>query len=104
MEMYEAHISGRMEKNPASFWYGTFQNRFSTVFGLDWSMLGMSHIVAVLVVAVCGYCCYCVWLCLSIITTAGELGFFDNYIIPLAKKLKDCVSPWSCGLRVHTKR
>eukprot|EP00957_Ditylum_brightwellii_P148228 11286187-Ditylum_brightwellii.AAC.1 len=20
----------------------------------------------------------------------GELGFFDNYIIPLAKKLKDC--------------
>ena len=20
----------------------------------------------------------------------GEIGFFDNYIIPLAKKLKDC--------------
>lgn len=20
----------------------------------------------------------------------GELGFFDNYVIPLAKKLKDC--------------
>jgi len=20
----------------------------------------------------------------------GEIGFFDNYVIPLAKKLKDC--------------
>ena len=41
-EMTHAHQTGRMEKNPAEFWY------------------------------------------------QGELGFFDNYIIPLAKKLKEC--------------
>jgi hypothetical protein len=41
-EMTVAYQTGRMEKNPADFWY------------------------------------------------QGELGFFDNYIIPLAKKLKDC--------------
>lgn len=41
-EMVAAFQSGRMDKNPADFWY------------------------------------------------QGELGFFDNYVIPLAKKLKDC--------------
>jgi len=41
-ELYKAYCEGRMEKNPADFWY------------------------------------------------KGEIGFFDNYIIPLAKKLKDC--------------
>eukprot|EP00934_Nitzschia_sp_Nitz4_P000129 Nitzschia sp. Nitz4//scaffold16_size188269//96486//104413//NITZ4_001795-RA/size188269-snap-gene-0.143-mRNA-1//-1//CDS//3329538529//129//frame0 len=41
-EMMLAHEHGRMEKNPADFWY------------------------------------------------QGELGFFDFYIIPLAKKLSDC--------------
>ena len=41
----------------------------------------------------CGISSQAVFVCL---TTAanfwykGELGFFDNYIIPLAKKLKDC--------------
>jgi len=41
-EMLVAYHNGKMEKNPAEFWY------------------------------------------------LGELGFFDNYVIPLAKKLKDC--------------
>jgi 3'5'-cyclic nucleotide phosphodiesterase len=41
-EMYVAYHSGRMQANPATFWY------------------------------------------------EGELGFFDNYIIPLANKLKEC--------------
>jgi hypothetical protein len=41
-ELYTAHRAGRMEVDPAGFWY------------------------------------------------KGELGFFDNYIIPLAQKLKDC--------------
>jgi len=41
-EMLVAYQNGKMEKNPAEFWY------------------------------------------------LGELGFFDNYVIPLAKKLKDC--------------
>lgn len=40
--MYEAYQSGRMETNPADFWY------------------------------------------------EGELGFFNNYVIPLAMKLKEC--------------
>ena len=40
--MYAAFRSGRLAKDPATFWY------------------------------------------------KGEIGFFDNYIIPLAKKLKDC--------------
>ena len=40
--MYAAWKSGRMAKDPSTFWY------------------------------------------------AGELGFFDNYVIPLAKKLKEC--------------
>jgi hypothetical protein len=42
MEMYEAFLSGRTAKNPATNWY------------------------------------------------KGELDFYDNYIIPLAKKLKEC--------------
>ena len=41
-ELYVAHLEGRMEKDPSTFWYN------------------------------------------------GEIGFFDNYILPLAKKLKDC--------------
>lgn len=41
-ELYTAHKAGRMEVDPATFWY------------------------------------------------AGELKFFDTYVIPLAKKLKDC--------------
>lgn len=41
-EMYQAHLTGRWEKDPSAGWYD------------------------------------------------GEIGFFDNYIIPLAKKLKDC--------------
>lgn len=41
-EMYLAYLNGRMEKNPADFWY------------------------------------------------EGELGFFDFYIIPLTRKLKEC--------------
>ena len=41
-ELYQAYLAGRMDKDPASFWY------------------------------------------------PGELGFFDNYIIPLTKKLKEC--------------
>lgn len=42
LEMYMAYDSGRMAKDPSTFWYD------------------------------------------------GEIGFFDNYVIPLAKKLKDC--------------
>ena len=41
-ELYVAYLNGRMEKNPADFWY------------------------------------------------KGEFGFFDFYIIPLTKKLKEC--------------
>lgn len=41
-EMYEAYSSGRLGKDPLTFWY------------------------------------------------SGELGFFDHYVIPLAKKLKEC--------------
>jgi hypothetical protein len=41
-ELYVAHKAGRLDANPATFWY------------------------------------------------QGELGFFDNYVIPLAKKLKEC--------------
>jgi hypothetical protein len=40
--MSKAYREGRMEKDPATFWY------------------------------------------------KGEIGFFDNYVIPLAKKLKEC--------------
>jgi hypothetical protein len=40
--MYEAFKAGRMEKNPAEFWY------------------------------------------------QGEIGFFDFYVIPLAKKIGEC--------------
>jgi hypothetical protein len=43
-EMHAAYKTGRMEKDPAEFWY------------------------------------------------EGELGFFDNYIIPLTKKMKECQS------------
>jgi hypothetical protein len=42
MEMYQAYLDGRAEKDPSEFWY------------------------------------------------SGEIGFFDFYIIPLAKKLKEC--------------
>lgn len=41
-ELYVAYLNGRMEKDPATFWY------------------------------------------------KGEFGFFDFYIIPLTKKLKEC--------------
>ena len=41
-ELYVAYLNGRMEKDPAEFWY------------------------------------------------KGEIGFFDFYIIPLTRKLKDC--------------
>ena len=41
-ELYLAYLNGRMEKNPADFWY------------------------------------------------QGEFGFFDFYIIPLTRKLKEC--------------
>ena len=41
-ELHAAYRSGRLAKDPSSFWY------------------------------------------------QGELGFFDNYVIPLAKKLKEC--------------
>jgi class 3 adenylate cyclase len=41
-ELYQAHLDGRAEKDPSTFWY------------------------------------------------EGEIGFFDFYIIPLAKKLKNC--------------
>ena len=40
--MYEAYSSGRLGKDPLTFWY------------------------------------------------SGEIGFFDHYVIPLAKKLKEC--------------
>ena len=71
-EMYIAYKKNRMEKNPLEFWYVLVAPkmllRLVAKFFSDPSM----H--------------------LNILFNryAGEIGFFDFYIIPLAKKLKDC--------------
>ena len=66
--MSEAYEAGRMGADPANFWYEgkwpLMQTMFCCVVHGSW----YSHTVV----------------------SAGEIGFFDNYIIPLAKKLKDC--------------
>ena len=65
-EMYKAYKEGRMDKDPAENWYqGKHSNRISRLN--CWLILSHRHSLF-----------------------SGEIGFFDFYIIPLAKKLADC--------------
>ena len=82
MEMVAAYKAGRSKKHPAEFWY-----QVSACKHDDMSISRMWQNDLLLLVVLTHSILSC--LCL-LITFQGEIGFFDFYIIPLAKKLKDC--------------
>ena len=65
-ECYKAYKDGRAKTDPSINWYQV--SRSGCAFGIPWKRLTIFFASFV----------------------KGEIGFFDFYIIPLAKKLKDC--------------
>uniref|UniRef100_A0A7S3L3E6 PDEase domain-containing protein n=1 Tax=Amphora coffeiformis TaxID=265554 RepID=A0A7S3L3E6_9STRA len=72
-EIMTAFQAGRCGGNPAEFWYEVRCLLFIRVPSCDCYHPCIHH---------SHQCC--------LFHTQGELKFFDNYIIPLAKKLRDC--------------
>ena len=68
--MYTAYKNGRAEKDPSEFWY-------KVRHGWIWQYHAFKYEVII-------HCFHC------FLFAKGEIGFFDFYVIPLAKKLKDC--------------
>lgn len=74
-EMYKAYLEGRADKDPSEFWYKgcVFPHARFVPFMFSSPLDLMSFL------------CFC-----FVSLLYSEIGFLDFYVIPLAKKLKDC--------------
>ena len=78
MECYAAFQEGRSDMDPSKSWYK----------GYVYFVLG--DVVVSIPFNSISYMSYSSFLCSFFYRSNSEIGFFDFYIIPLSKKLKDC--------------
>jgi hypothetical protein len=72
-EMMKAYLDGRAAADPSESWYKGVRCFVCT--SAFWTLWTHAH---------------CWWVLFYVFAAHQELGFFDFYIIPLAKKLESC--------------